>query len=184
MTLLSDRPPSTRGKDGRATAALPMISVVVPVRNEAAFIADTLQQLLTQDYPADRVEVLVADGESTDDTRAIVAALATEHDNLRLLDNPKRLSSAGRNVAARAALGDLILLVDGHCEIGNGRYLAELAAAFARSGADSVGRPQPLDVPGATPLQRAIAAARSSWLGHHPASFIWSDEERLVPPQS
>jgi polysaccharide deacetylase family protein (PEP-CTERM system associated) len=161
-----------------------MISVIVPVRNEAAFLAGTLGQLLSQDYPADRFEVLVADGGSTDGTRAIVEALAARHGNLRLLDNPGRLSSTGRNVAARAARGEFVLLIDGHCEIDNIRYLRELAAAFARSGADSVGRPQPLDVGGATALQRAIAAARSSWLGHHPASFIWSDQERLVPPQS
>ncbi len=182
MTLLRDRQSGIRPRE--ATAALPMISVIVPVRNEGRFIAGTLEQLLTQDYPADRFEVLVADGESTDDTRDIVGAHAARHDNVRLLDNPKRLSSAGRNVAARSARGELILLIDGHCEIDNRRYLRELAAAFARSGADSVGRPQPLDVGGATALQRAIAAARSSWLGHHPASFIWSQEERLVPPQS
>src|SRR5262249_16530671 len=46
------------------------------------------------------------------------------------------------------------------------------------------GRPQPLEVAGATPVQRAIAAARSSRLGHHPDSFIYSAAERFVPPQS
>src|SRR5687768_15128787 len=100
MTLLRDRQPGIRPRE--ATAALPMISVIVPVRNEGRFIAGTLEQLLAQDYPAERFEVLVADGDSTDDTRAIVTACASRHANLRLLDNPKRWSSAGRNVAARA----------------------------------------------------------------------------------
>src|SRR5262249_28297838 len=129
-------------------------------------------------------EVLVADGRSTDDTRAVVAALAEQHPNLRLLDNPRRWSSAGRNVAARAARGDVLLLVDGHCQIDNPRYLADLADAFAKTCADCVGRPQPLDVRGAPPLQRAVAAARASRLGHHPASHIYSDHEGFVPPQS
>jgi polysaccharide deacetylase family protein (PEP-CTERM system associated) len=154
------------------------------VRNEAACIAATLGQLLAQDYPADRFEVLVADGRSTDDTRTIVSALADLHPNLRLLDNPGRLSSAGRNVALRAARGGIVLLIDGHCEIDNRHYLSDLADAFRRSGADCVGRPQPLDVTGATLLQRAVAAARASRLGHHPASHIYSDREGFVPPQS
>jgi succinoglycan biosynthesis protein ExoA len=168
----------------QARFALPFISVIVPVRNEQAFIADTLAQLLRQDYPSDRFEVLVADGRSDDETRTIVAAIATARPQVRLLDNPRRLSSAGRNVAVRAARGDVVVLVDGHCELDNPRYLADLAGAFARSGAACVGRPQPLDVTGASALQRAIAWARASRLGHHPASFIYSDQERFVPPQS
>jgi succinoglycan biosynthesis protein ExoA len=166
------------------TPLFPFISIIVPVRNEAAFIAATLEQLFAQDYPISRFEILVADGGSTDDTRTIVAALAVQHPNLHLLDNPRRLSSAGRNVAVRAARGEIVLLIDGHCEIANRDYLHALAGAFQRSGADCVGRPQPLDVTGATPLQQAIAAARSSCLGHHPASHIYSDQEGFVPPQS
>jgi succinoglycan biosynthesis protein ExoA len=164
--------------------ALPFVSVIVPVRNEAAFIASTLSQLLSQQYPAGRFEVLVADGCSTDDTRTIVRAWMAEYPHLRLLDNPNHWSSSGRNVAVRAARGDIILLVDGHCQIGNDHYLADLVDAFGRSGADCIGRPQPLDVSGATDLQRAIAAARSSPLGHHPASHIYSGAEAFLPPQS
>ena len=162
----------------------PFISVIVPVRNEAAFLRGTLEQLLSQDYPVDRFEVLVADGDSTDATRDIVAELMLEHANLRLLDNPRRWSSGGRNTAVAVARGELIVLIDGHCELDNPHYLDEIASAFERSGADCVGRPQPLDVTGASPLQRAIAAARSSRLGHHTASFIYAEREGFVPPQS
>src|SRR6516164_6921665 len=126
-----------RDRRSEATAAIrrPFISIIVPVRNEEAFIADTLQQLLTQRYAADRFEVLVADGRSTDETRTIVAALQTRYANLRLLDSPRRWSSAGRNVAVRAARGDIILLIDGHCELNNPNYLQNLADAFLNSGA-------------------------------------------------
>jgi succinoglycan biosynthesis protein ExoA len=170
---------------GRHSAqAAPLISVIVPVRNEAAFLHRTLGQLLAQDYDPDRFEVLVADGQSTDGTREIVRELQATHRHLRLLDNPKRLSSAGRNVALRDARGDIMVIVDGHCEFDDANYLAHLASAFERSGADCVGRPQPLDISQASLLQRAIALARSSRLGHHPDSFIYSDAERFVPPQS
>lgn len=162
----------------------PFVSVIVPVRNEGQFIASTLAQLLAQDYPADRFEILVADGQSTDDTRTIVNAVAALHPNVRLLDNPRQLSSAGRNVAIRASRGEILLLVDGHCQIDEPRHLTHLVRAFLDSGADSVGRPQPLDVTGASSLQRAIAVARSCWLGHHPASHVYSTREGFVPPQS
>ncbi len=162
----------------------PFISVIVPVRNEAAFIGHTLGQLVSQDYDSDRFEVLVADGRSTDVTRAMVCEMARHHPQVRLLDNPKRWSSAGRNVGVRAARGDIVVVIDGHCEIDNPRYLWELADAFARSGAACIGRPQPLDVSQATLFQQAVALARSSPLGHQPASFIYSALERFVPPQS
>jgi succinoglycan biosynthesis protein ExoA len=165
-------------------AAAPFISVIVPVRNEERFIGATLDQLLAQRYDSARFEVLVADGGSTDATRFVVAGYALRRANVRLLKNPGGWSSAGRNTAVRASRGDIILLVDGHCRLDNPDYLAETAAAFARSGADCLGRPQPLDVSGATPLQRAVAAARASRLGHHPASHIYSGREGFVPPQS
>ncbi len=168
----------------RQEVAVPFISVIVPVRNEEVFIEATLRQLLAQDYDADKFEILVADGRSTDRTRDIVAALQAHYPQITLLDNPGRLSSAGRNVAIEASRGDLIVLIDGHCEIDNIHYLADVADAFARSGAECLGRPQPLDVSGATPLQRAVAVARSSRLGHHPASDIYSGDERFVAPES
>lgn len=166
------------------TSEASFITVIVPVRNEEKFIAATLRQLLDQAYDPDRFEVIVIDGQSTDATREIVQGLQATYANLRLCENPRRLSSAGRNVAIRQARGELFVVVDGHCELNHRDYLRNLADAFARSGAACLGRPQPLDVTGATPLQRAIAAARSSWLGHHPASHIYSAAEQFVRPQS
>lgn len=165
-------------------ATLPFITVVVPVRNEARFLRATLYQLIEQDYDPNRFEVIVADGRSDDGTPDIVREISAVHPNIRLVDNPDRWSSAGRNRAIEAGRGELFVIVDGHCDLANPRYLADVADAFERSGADCLGRPQPLDVTGATPLQRAIAAARSSPLGHQAESFIYSHEERFVPPQS
>jgi glycosyltransferase involved in cell wall biosynthesis len=174
----------TRGLPAAPGSPWPFISVVVPVRNEATFIRATLAQLVGQNYDPDRFEVIVADGQSTDGTPGIVRRLVAGHHNLRLLANPRRWSSAGRNLGVRAARGEIIVIVDGHCDLANPDYLRDLAEAFARSGADCVGRPQPLDVAGASTVQRAIAAARSSRLGHHPDSFIYSGAEQFVRPQS
>jgi succinoglycan biosynthesis protein ExoA len=162
----------------------PFISVIVPVRNEGPFIRRTLEQLLAQDYDPAHFEVLVADGRSTDNTVAVVRSLQAAHPNLHLLDNPRHWSSAGRNCALRAARGDLVVIVDGHCELESGDYLANLASAFERSGADCIGRPQPLDATPAAPLQRAIALARSCLLGHHHESFVYSALESFVHAKS
>src|SRR5438067_1401586 len=80
-----------------AVAQVPFISVIVPVRNEERFIGQTLTQLCNQDYDHSRFEVIVADGQSTDKTRTVVAAWAERHDNVYLVANPKQFSSAGRN---------------------------------------------------------------------------------------
>jgi succinoglycan biosynthesis protein ExoA len=185
QAVIAERPQTPVGPRPKLFAPEgPFISVVVPVRNEESSLAGTLRQLLHQDYDPRRFEVLVADGESTDRTREVVAELQQDYPNLHLLDNPGRWSSAGRNAGIRAARGDLVIVVDGHCELDNPDYLADLADAFARSGAECVGRPQPLDVTGASPLQRAVALARASRLGHHPDSHIYSDREGFVPPES
>jgi succinoglycan biosynthesis protein ExoA len=156
----------------------------VPVRNEGACIERLLEQLLSQHYDSGRFEVLVADGCSTDGTVCTIRRLQARFPNLRLLDNPHYWSSAGRNVAIRAAEGDLLVVIDGHCEVDNTSYLKDLAEVFAQSGADCIGRPQPLDMSETTRLQRAIAAARSSGLGHNPSSYIYSTTEQFVRPQS
>jgi succinoglycan biosynthesis protein ExoA len=162
----------------------PFMSFIVPVRNEAPYIEKLLIQLLHQNFDPERFEVIVADGQSTDETAEIVRRMLQRYPNLQLIDNPKQWASAGRNAAIQAAAGEIVIVVDGHCDISTSFYLSELAEIFARTRADCVGRPQPLDVAGATSLQRAIAAARSSWLGHNPDSFIYSAREQFVRPQS
>jgi glycosyltransferase involved in cell wall biosynthesis len=166
------------------TDSWPFITVVMPVRNEARFIAGTVGQLLAQDYPVDRFEVIVADGMSDDGTRAIVAEIAAADSRLRLLDNPKRRSSAGRNVGFKAGRGELFVVVDGHCHIPNQYFLRNVADCFEKSGADCLGRPQPLDPPGLTSFQQGVALARASCLGHGGGSLIYDDFEGFSSPVS
>lgn len=163
---------------------MPSVSVIVPVRNESRSIERTLRLLLTQDFPRDDFEVIVADGASTDDTVPTVRRLQSEFPNLKLVFNAERLASAGRNTAIRHASKDVIVIVDGHCHVPDRDYLRNLSDAFETSRADCLGRPQPLDVPDPTPFQSAVSAARSSRLGHNPDSDIYSSEPKFVPPQS
>jgi len=178
-------PKSSATADEPADCAFPShrasLCVIVPVRNEARRLAGTLDQLVAQEVDDADVEILVVDGRSTDATRDIAQRYAERYPRIRVLDNPKRLSSGARNVGVRATDSDYVVVIDGHCEIRNRRYLQDVVDIFERSGADCLGRPQPLDVTGATALQRAIALARESRLGHHPDSFIYSREEVDCP---
>lgn len=153
------------------------VTVVVPVRNEEPFLASTLDQLIDQDLEGIDLEILVVDGQSTDKTREIAQRYIRRYLFIRLIENPKRLSSAARNLAIQQSRGDYFVVIDGHCEIPSRRYFRDLVEAFDQSGADCLGRPQPLDVTKATNLQRAIALARSSRLGHYPGSLVYTGKE-------
>src|SRR2546425_9491677 len=77
----------------------PFVSVVMPVRNEARFMARLLEQVLAQDYPADRMEIIVADGMSDDGTRQILSDFAARFPQVQVIDNPGRIVSTGLNAA-------------------------------------------------------------------------------------
>jgi succinoglycan biosynthesis protein ExoA len=160
------------------------ISVIVPVLNEAANIRQTLYGLARQTFPANEFEILVVDGRSTDGTSTIVWELQREIPNLHLFDNPKRLASAARNIGVQNARGECIVIVDGHCQVNDPHLLSRLADAFEFSGADTLGRPQPLAAANPTAFQRAVSAARSSWLGHNPDSAIYSEIAGFLPPDN
>ena len=97
--------------------ALPFVSVIMPIRNEAGFIERAIKSVLDNDYPAAKVEILVVDGMSDDGTRRTVERLSESHGRVRMLDNPKRIVPAAMNIGIKAARGDLFIRVDGHAEI-------------------------------------------------------------------
>ena len=161
------------------------LSVIMPVRNEAEHIADALDRLLAQRYETGKLEILVVDGMSEDATPQIVQEYVQRHPSIvRYFENPKRLSSAARNIGIKNAKGEAVLIVDGHCIIDNDDMLANVSEAFTKTGANCLGRPQPLEMRDATPLQWAIATARRSRLGHHPDSLIYSDQAQCSPASS
>jgi cellulose synthase/poly-beta-1,6-N-acetylglucosamine synthase-like glycosyltransferase len=152
------------------TGPLPFVSVVMPIRNEADFIAEGLGAVLGQDYPKDRMEVLVADGMSTDATREIVTRLAARPDQpaVTLIDNPGQIVATGLNLALRQARGEIIVRVDGHCRI-EPDYVSQCVAHLRNDGVEGVGGP--ITTVAKTPVGRAIAAAMSSPFGVGGSAF-------------
>lgn len=156
---------------------LPWVSVVMPVRNEAAHIRASLGAVLAQDYPRDRFEVLVADGRSDDGTRATIQAMAAEHPNLFLVDNPGRVVAPGLNSALRQARGEIIVRVDGHCEIAPD-YLRRAVETLQNHRSDGVGCVGgPIETIGREPVSQAIAVAMSSPFGVGGSAFRMADAE-------
>jgi len=96
--------------------ALPAVSVIVPVYNSEAEIAEMIGCLLAQDYPMDRVEFLLVDNHSRDRTAAVIAAIATHHPQLKLLhENAIQSSYAARNTGIRQAQHDFLVFTDADC---------------------------------------------------------------------
>ncbi len=158
---------------------VPSVSVIMPVRNEADFIHQSLGALLAQDYPAENLEILVVDGLSTDDTRAFIQARQAQHPNLQLVDNPGHIVPTGFNVALARASGAIIIRVDGHTEIAPD-YVRQCVAALQRSGADNVGGRMNAVGADAGAVRQAIALATSTPFGVGGARFHYSEQEEWV----
>ena len=79
----------------------------MPHRDEANFITRSLEAVLAQDYPADRMEIIMADGMSIDGTKDIIYRLQTQYPNLRLVDNPPRIVPIVFNAVLSVTRGDI-----------------------------------------------------------------------------
>ena len=134
----------------------------MPVRNEAAFIERSVGSVLAQDYPRDRMEVLVADGSSQDGTAQAVASLQEKHNLVKLINNPEKIVATGLNAALRQARGEVIVRVDGHCEIATD-YLSRCVSHLLKDKVEAVGGP--IETIGESYVARAIASAMSSRFG-------------------
>lgn len=95
---------------------LPFVSIIMPIRNEAVFIERAIKSILHQDWPAEKMEILVVDGRSDDGTRRIVEQLSHADSRIKMLDNPRRIVPTALNIGLKAARGDLFIRVDGHAE--------------------------------------------------------------------
>jgi len=140
----------------------PFVSVIIPMRNEAAWIDRCLGSVLNQDYPTQQMEILVADGMSTDDSAARLAELAARDPRIRVISNPGLIVPTGLNLAIGAARGEVIARIDAHTVIERD-YLRRGVELLERTGASNVGGP--MVCRGGSPIAEAIASAMESRFG-------------------
>lgn len=155
-----------------AAAELPTVTVLIPTYQEASAIDACLDAVERQTYPA-IVETLVVDGGSDDGTQAMAAA----HPGVTVLDNPGRIQSAALNIGIDAAVGEVLVRVDGHCVIADD-YVERCVAALDESGAAMVGGGMTPVAHGA--IQEGIADAMASRFGAGPARFHTGGEAGWV----
>lgn len=147
---------------------MPLVSVIMPVRNEERFVEGALAGVLATTGVA--LEVLVVDGRSTDGTADRVRAVAARDPRVRLLDNPAQIVPVALNLAIRESRGEIIVRLDAHAEVGS-EYIPTLLAELERSGASNVGGVW-VTLPGAdTAEAEAIAAVLTSPLGVGGATY-------------
>src|SRR5215471_1055970 len=137
------------------TSDQPLVSVVLPCRNEAGHIEKCIQSILAQEPPEGGMEIIAADGMSTDGTREYLEEMAESHPQLRVLSNPGRIVSTGLNAAIRAARGEIIVRMDAHTNYAPD-YVRQCLAVMQESGADNVGGP--MQTRADTYMQEAIRA--------------------------
>lgn len=159
------------------SASLPVVTIAMPCLDEERHIEACLRGALAQDYPRNRLEVMVADGGSRDRTREIVARIAAEDPRVVLVDNPARLQAAGMNEIIRRASGEVIVRMDVHAEYASD-YVRRSVEVLERTGADNAGGAARTRA--TSPFQRAVCAALDSPLGVGGSKYRNPENEGFV----
>ena len=145
----------------------PAISVIMPVLNEEAHLADAVNSVLEQNYPGE-FELLLALGPSNDETNTIAAGIAKKDKRVRLIDNPRGLTTVGLNEAIRQSKHEIIIRIDAH---------SEPAANYFKRGVEILNEQQAdllggiMDAKGKSSFQKAVAWAYTSRFGIGGANF-------------
>lgn len=148
---------------GRMTA----ISVIMPVLDEEADLADSVAAVLTQDAPGE-LEVVLAVGPSTDDTWGVAQRLAERDPRVTVIENPTGRTPDALNAALGVARHPVVVRVDAHGELSPG-YLRTAVEVLERTGAANVGGI--MHATGRTDFERAVAVAMGSKIGVGGARF-------------
>lgn len=134
------------------------VSVVMAVRDGAHHLGEAVDAVLRQDCGV-ALEVILAVGPSSDDTRRIAEQFATVDPRVRVVENPAGTTGAGLNRAIAASTGDVVVRVDDHAVLPP-RYVHRAVALLESTGADNVGGMQ--QAVGRTAFERAVATAMAS----------------------
>ena len=157
------------------------VTIAMPAYNEEHYIETCIASVQAQDYPRELIEILVADGRSTDKTRDILARLAHDDPRIKIIDNPERLQAAGLVKMVKAAAGDIVVRMDVHCEYASDyvRAVPDLVRTwvprrYVTLGTDGFGRSDTREA-----LRRFFEVDRGASVVA--ALKALADEERIAP---
>jgi glycosyltransferase involved in cell wall biosynthesis len=136
------------------------VSVIIPCFNEQATISQLLKAIVDQSFPITDIEVIIADGMSTDQTREVIAGFSHDHSELaiRIVDNEKRVIPSGLNRAIEAATGDYIIRLDAHA-IPDRDYIRNCMMLLDSGKGDNVGGVWVIKPAGSSWIAKSIALA-------------------------
>jgi len=160
---------------------MPSVSVIVPCYNEQATIRLLLEALHAQTFPRTDMEVIIADGLSTDGTRAEIASFQQGYTDLvvRVVDNPRRTIPAALNCAIAAARGEFVVRLDAHSQP-RPDYVCRCVTLLQAGRGDNVGGVWEI-VPGRPGwVARAIAVAAAHRLGVGDARYRYTEQAEAV----
>jgi glycosyltransferase involved in cell wall biosynthesis len=160
---------------------MPLVSVIVPCYNEESTIGLLLDALYGQTFPQEEMEVVIADGLSTDRTCDIIETYKRSKPeiNIRVVDNKQRTIPAGINTAIRAASGEFIVRLDAH-SVPDQDYVSLCAKALRDDKGENVGGVWEIRPGGASKWAQSIAVAASHPLGVGDARYRWTDQSGYV----
>lgn len=116
----------------------PHVSIIIPCYNEEKYIGACIDSIINNDYPKNRLEILVVDGMSNDASRYIIKRFQETYTYIKMLDNPKRITPSALNIGIKAARGDFIIRMDAHA-IYEGDYISKCVKYLLEYDADNVG---------------------------------------------
>jgi glycosyltransferase involved in cell wall biosynthesis len=149
---------------------VPFVSIIIPCRNEEKFISICLNSIIEQDYPKDKIEVLVVDGMSDDGTREIIEKHIRNSVSIRMFDNPGRIVPKALNIGIKNVRGEIIIRMDAH-NIYEKDYISKCIKYLYEYKADNVGGIW-ITLPGTNTLvSRSIALSLSHPFGVGNAYF-------------
>ncbi|MFH1894702.1 MAG: glycosyltransferase family 2 protein [Patescibacteria group bacterium] len=158
---------------------LPFVSIIIPCRNEEKYIRKCLDSIVFQDYPKDKLEVLIMDGMSEDGTQNIIKDYCRKFPFIKFLENPEKFTPFGLNIGAKEAKGEIIMRMDAHAGYEKD-YISKCVKYLQEYKADNVGGIIRTIPANNTPAAKAIAASLSSRLGVASFFRLGSEKSRWV----
>jgi len=159
----------------------PFVSVIIPCRNEEKYIEECLNSVINQDYPKEKLEVLIVDGMSEDRTRAVLGKYTKKYSFVKILDNPKKFTPFAFNTGIKNSNGDSIIIMGAHC-VYKKDYISKCVKYLKEYNVDNVGGIWKILPRENTLVAKSITFASSSIFGAGDAYYRrgYSKGPRLV----
>jgi len=116
----------------------PFISLVIATKNEEEYIEQCLDSLVRNDYPQEKMEIILVDGLSKDKTRRIINNYSEKYSFIRVMDNPKIIAASAWNIGIRESRGDLVAIMGAHAFYSD-NYIKKCVESSVKYDADLLG---------------------------------------------